>query len=143
MKKILLYLVLLILGVGVGGGAAVGTLRVLGPPPPKVAVEPVMGFVPAQKISAPLVLPDGRLAGYVSFDLSLEVPEDQVAAVTAKLPLLLHAINMRTFRTPLAAGPDGMLPDIEGLRRVIQASAPEALGKGVVKRVAITRAEPA
>ena len=143
MKKIILYLVMLVLGGAVGGGAAVATLRVLGPPAPPAPVEPVMAFVPAQKISAPMVLQDGRLAGYVSFDLDLEVPEDQVATVTLKLPLLLHAINMRTYRTPLAAGPAGMLPNIDGLRRVVQAAAPEAMGKGVVKRVAITRAEPA
>jgi hypothetical protein len=143
MKKIITLLILLVLGGGVGGGAAYATLRLLGPPAPARPVEPPLAFVPAQKVNAPLVLGDGRLAGYVSFDFGVQVPEDQVATVTTKLPLLLHAINMRTYRTPLATGPDGMLPDIEGLRRVVLAAAPEALGKGVVRRVAITRAEPA
>jgi hypothetical protein len=143
MKKIITLLILLILGGGVGGGAAYATFRLLGPPAPPAPVEPALAFVSAQKVNAPLVLGDGRLAGYVSFDFDVQVPEEDVATVTAKLPLLLHAINMRTYRTPLAAGPDGMLPDIEGLRRVVLAASPEALGKGVVRRVAITRAEPA
>ena len=143
MKKIIKLVVMLILGLGLGGGAAYATLRLLGPPAPAKPEEPALAFVKAEKLNAPLVLSDGRLAGYVSFDFDVQVPEEDVATVTAKLPLLLHAINMRTYRTPLAAGPDGMLPDIDGLRRVVLAAAPEALGKGVVRRVAITRAEPA
>jgi hypothetical protein len=143
MKKIIKLVVMLILGLGLGGGAAYATLRVLGPPAPAKPVEPTLAFVKAEKLNAPLVLNDGRLAGYVSFDFDVQVPEEEVAVVTAKLPLLLHAINMRTYRTPLATGPDGMLPDIEGLRRVVLAAAPEALGKNVVRKVAITRAEPA
>lgn len=143
MKKIIKLVVMLILGLGLGGGAAYATLRLLGPPAPAKPEEPALAFVKAEKMNAPLVLGDGRLAGYVSFDFDVQVPEEEVAVVTAKLPLLLHAINMRTYRTPLAAGPDGMLPDIDGLRRVVLAAAPEALGKNVVRKVAITRAEPA
>lgn len=143
MKKIIKLVVMLILGLGLGGGAAYATLRLLGPPAPAKPEEPALAFVKAEKLNAPLVLSDGRLAGYVSFDFDVQVPEEEVAVVTAKLPLLLHGINMRTYRTPLATGPDGMLPDIEGLRRVVLAAAPEALGKNVVRKVAITRAEPA
>ena len=143
MKKLLLPLGVLLAGVGVGGGAAVGARAVLGPAPKAAPrAEPTV-FVPVAKVLAPLVLPDGGLAGYVGFDAELEVRADAADAVTAKLPLLLHAINMRTYRTPLAAGRDGTLPSISGLHAVVAAAAPEAFGAGVVRRVAITRAEPA
>jgi hypothetical protein len=143
--KILRPLMVLVAGAGVGGGAAVATRLFIGPTDAKAhaaPADPASTFVKVEKVVAPLVLRDGNLSGYVAFDIELQVAPDQAAAVTAKLPLLLHAINMRTYRTPLAAGPDGMLPDIEGLRRVVMAAAPEALGPGVVRRAAITRAEP-
>jgi len=142
MKKLLLPLMLIVAGAGVGGGAAIAARAVLGPPGTTHAPVTETAFVPAAKITAPLVLGDGRLAGYVSFDAALEVPADQEASVTQRLPLLLHAINMRTYRTPLATGRDGLLPDISGLRAVTLAAAREAFGAHAVRRVAITRAEP-
>lgn len=143
MKRFFLLPVLLAAGLG-SGAAGAFALRMLQPPAAKAAPPaPVLAFVAVPKVLAPLVMADGRLAGYVSFDLGLEVEPDQVATVTQQLPMLLHAINMRTYRTPLAAGPDGLLPDVDGLRAVALAAAPEAFGRGVVRRVAITRAEPA
>ena len=143
MKKLFLPLILVVAGAGVGGGAAIGARAVLGPPDAKAKTHSVeTAFVPAPKITAPLVLADGRLAGYVSFDVALEVPADQEADITARLPLLFHAINMRTYRTPLATGRDGLLPDIGGLRAVTLSAAREAFGHDTVRRVAITRAEP-
>lgn len=126
-----------------GGGAAIATRALLGPgAAPRIAPSATV-FVPVTNVLAPLVLGDGRLAGYVGFDAELEVRADVSGSVTEKVPLLLHAINMRTYRTPLAAGRDGTLPDIAGLRAVIAAGAEEAFGVGVVRRIAITRAEPA
>lgn len=146
MKKILLPLGVLLAGAGVGSGAAFGTTMFVGQAPKEAghAAEPEeTGFVPASKVIAPLVLRDGRLAGYVAFDIELEVPADQVETVTARLPLLLHAINMRTYRTPMAAGPDGMLPDLGTFRALVLQAAPEAFGPGLVRKVAITQAVPA
>jgi hypothetical protein len=149
MKKILFLVVTLLLGLGVGGGAAYATMLLVGPKAPHVAsAETAEGdakqsFVPVDKVLAPLVTADGNLSGYVQFQLSLEVPEDKAEFVTARLPLLLHAINMRTYRTPLAAGPDGMLPNIEEFRKVVEAAAPEAFGSRLVKKVAVTQATPA
>jgi hypothetical protein len=146
MKKLLLPIALLPAGLGVGGGAAYATVTLLGPAKPGQAApaeEAEPAFVDAGKVLAPLVFADGRLSGYVQFQIQLEVPADKASAVTARLPLLLHAINMRTFRTPMAAGPDGLLPDVEAFRKVVMASAPEALGKGVLRRVAVTQALPA
>ena len=147
MKRIILIPVLVAAGLGTGGAGAFA-VRMLMPTSAAATaaahpVEPERAYVAVPHVLAPLVMADGRLAGYVSFDLGLEVETDDVAAVTLQLPMLLHAINMRTYRTPLAAGPDGLLPDVNGLRAVAMAAAPEAFGRGVVRRVAITRAEPA
>lgn len=146
MKKILLPLAVLVAGAGVGGGAAYGTRLLTGPAStatPSAAASVKTGFVDAPKIVAPLVLPDGRLSGYVSFDASLEVPLDEMDRVTERLPLLLDAINMQTYRTPMAAGPDGLLPDLATFRRVVDAAAAQAYGPGVVRFVAVTNAVPA
>jgi hypothetical protein len=146
MKKILFLLFILLTGLGLGGGAAYATVMLLGPKAPADRatygeVEP--SFVDAGKILAPLVFADGRLSGYVQFQVQLEIPADKAEFVTARLPLLLHAINMRTYRTPMAAGPDGLIPDLETFRKVVMAAAPEAFGAGVLRKVAVTQANPA
>lgn len=147
MKKFLLPLGVLLAGTGVGGAAAYGTSMVVGAPSAaKAAPAPEakeMAFVPATDVIAPLVTEEGRLAGYVQFEMQLEVGTDKVDYVTARLPLLLHAINMRTYKTPMAAGPDGLLPDLEAFRAIVMAAAPEAFGANVVKAAAITQAVPA
>ncbi len=146
MKKLLFTLVIIAAGLGLGGAAAFGTLLLLGPRPAGAlakAPEEDPAFVAVDKILAPLVFADGRLAGYTQFQIQLEVPKDQLAFVNARLPLLLHAINMRTFRTPLAAGPDGQLPNVEEFRKLVMSVAPEAFGAGMVRKVAITQAVPA
>lgn len=147
MKKFLLPLGVLLAGSGVGGGAAYATRMFVGAPaaaketPAPEAKD--LAFVPATNVMAPLVTGDGRLAGYVQFEVQLEVAADKVDFVTARLPLLLHAINMRTYKTPMAAGPDGMLPDLSTFRAIVMAAAPEAFGQHVVKTTAITQAVPA
>ena len=146
MKKILFLLVVLLAGLGLGGGAAYATVMLLGPRPQASAVhaeETDKTFVDAGKILAPLVFADGRLSGYVQFQIQLEVPADKAEFVTARMPLLLHAINMRTYRTPMAAGPDGLIPDLETFRKIVMSAAPEAFGAGVLRKVAVTQANPA
>ncbi|MBQ1496843.1 MAG: hypothetical protein IIZ38_00870 [Sphingomonas sp.] len=149
MKKILFLAIVLLSGLGLGGAAAFGTLLVLGPRPAHAAAAPApadveTAFVQVDKLLAPLVSPDdGRLTGYVQFQFNLEVPKDKSSEVTKRLPLLLHAINMRTFKTPMAAGKDGLLPSLEQFRKIVEAAAPEAFGAGVVRKVAITQATPA
>lgn len=140
MKRFLSILTLLILGLAVGGGAAFATAQLLGPRAQGTAEG---AFVPTGPVLAPLVLEDGRLSGYVSFEVQLEVPSDKVEFVTARMPWLLHAINLRAFRSPLASGRDGMLPNVEEFRKLVMTAAPEAFGKDVVRRAAITQANPA
>lgn len=151
MKKILFLIVVLLAGIGTGGGAAYATVQLfgLGARPAAQAAAPApektvpTQFVPTGKILAPLVFGDGRLAGYVSFEVQIEVEEGQADFIKARLPLLLHAINMRTYRTPMAAGPDGMLPNLETFRKVVMAAAAEAFGPKVVRKAAVTSATPA
>ena len=134
----------LIAGIAVGGGAAFGTDLIM----QRAAAAPATAdelpiFVATGPILSPLVFPDGRLAGYVSVEAQLQVSPDQAAFVTDRLPLLLHAVNMRTFRTPMSSGPDGMLTDLGVFRQVLTTACTEAFGPGVIKIVAITKAVPA
>ncbi|MBP6030894.1 MAG: hypothetical protein KA533_05640 [Sphingobium sp.] len=145
MKKLLLLLILLLLGLSAGAGAAYGIARWLGPPPPKAATKPTEAdtlFVPGGTILAPIVASDGRLSGYANFEVQLEVMADREAEVTGKLPLLLHAINLRTWNTPMASGPDHILPDLRVFARIVQTAADEALGHGAVMRVIVMGAKP-
>ncbi|MBU3078639.1 hypothetical protein [Sphingomonas quercus] len=143
MKKILLAIAALLLGTGLGGGAAFGTSKLLGGKPLHKPAEPEPVFVPTSTILAPLVAEDGKLSGYAQFEVQLQVAATRVDQVTQRMPLLLNAINMRTYRSPMAVGPDGMVPDLELFRSIVMDAANEALGKGVVRRVAVTQAQPA
>lgn len=146
MKTLVTLLMLLILGLALGGGAAFGVAQLLGPPPPSGAEaheEAHTIFVSAGTILAPVVAADGRLSGYANFDVQLEVDAEKEAEVTEKLPLLLNAINLRTWSTPLAAGPDHILPDLRAFARVVDAAAQEIFGKKMVRRVIVMGARPA
>ncbi|GAB5349275.1 hypothetical protein [Alteriqipengyuania sp. 357] len=146
-KKIIMPIALLAGGVGIGSGAAYATAMVLGSAEGGGAGGSEAGpttLVKVEDVIAPLVLPDGqRLAGYVSFQLALQVPEDKADEVSAHIPLLLHEINMRTYRTPMASGPDGTLPTLEVFRQIVQEAADIAFEKGTVSAVAISGARPA
>lgn len=146
MKPLLLFPILLVGGAGVGGGTAFAVRALLptgAEAPAQKAAAPETVFTSAGKILAPLVSGDGRLSGYYLFDVQLETDEADVAFVTARLPLLLNAINMRTFRAPMASGPDGMLPNLDVFRRIVLESATEAFGPNHVRRVVVTQAAPA
>jgi hypothetical protein len=139
-KKMIMPIALLLGGAGVGGGAAFATNMLLGPAPEGDAAHSAKAvpttLVEVDNVLAPLVLPDGqRLAGYVSFTLALQVPEDQAEDVTARLPLLRHEINMRTYRKPMAT--------LEVFRDIVQEAADVAFDKGTVSTVAIASATPA
>ncbi|RZM33055.1 MAG: hypothetical protein EOP67_24400 [Sphingomonas sp.] len=146
MGKILFPLIILLLGAGVGAASGFGVRYAFGPPSAAAKAAPAKvktTLVPLPRMTAPLVLPDGRLSGYAAFEEQLEVSTEDAARVTAELPYLQHAINMRTYRIPLAAGRDGALPNINVFRRVTLDAATEAFGRGVVRRVAVTQAVPA
>jgi len=147
MKRIFFFLLILLGGVATGGAAAFGVGLVLPASEPHAQPEKAASnddgekpeFVPAE-VLLPLVDGDGQLAGYATVKLELRVATGSGEQVKERLPLLLDAINLRTFRTPLAAGPDGRLPDLAGFRQLVQAAADRSLGKGTVRQVAITEA---
>lgn len=148
MKKILFFLLLMLAGVGTGGGAAYGVAHFMGPPPARQAhelpeEEPVnTAFVPAGTILAPIIAEDGGLSGYANFDVQLEVPKDKADEVAARLPLLLHAVNLRAWKTPMASGPHHMLPELATFAKMVEAAANDSLGKGEVIRAVVTAARP-
>lgn len=150
MKKILLPLILLLLGLGLGGGAAFGVSQIMGSPPAPgehgeghmEEEEVETTFVPAGTILAPIVAQDGALSGYANFEVQLEVAVDKADDVTAKLPLLLHAINLRAFQTPMAAGPHYILPDLKIFAKMVEQAADESLGKGEVIHAMVISAKP-
>ncbi len=146
MKSFVLYPIILVAGLGVGGGAAYAVHILIPGEPGKPAAEPApvdTTFTPAGKVLAPLVFVDGRLSGYVTFEVQLETTSADVAFITPRLPLLLNAINMRTFRAPMASGPDGMLPNLSVFQKLVLDASNEAFGRNIVRRVVITQASPA
>ncbi|WP_242148641.1 hypothetical protein [Sphingomonas sp. BAUL-RG-20F-R05-02] len=145
MKKILIPLLMVIGGIVFGAGGGYAAMLFLKPQAAhaKGAAPVATVFVPAGKILAPIVASDGKLSGYANFDVSLEVLQDKSAEVTEKLPLFLNAVNMRTYRSPMASGPQGVLPDLKVFETVLMAAAGEALAKDGVKRAIVTAAAPA
>lgn len=143
MKKALAIPLLAIAGIALGGGTAFGVQQLVPPPAKPTHPKIVTAFVPTGKLLAPLVSADGRLTGYVTFELQLETEEKEVDYVTKRLPLLLDAVNLRTFRTPMATGPDGVLPDLAVLQKLVLEASASAYGPKVVRRVVVMQAAPA
>lgn len=141
-KPILLMAVVGLLA-GSGGGAAVSLMLPASPP----AAEPVAAgdakFVTLGALLLPLTLPDGRFTGYFRVEAQLEVAAEDVDGVTARLPLVIHGVNLSAYARPLATGADGRLPDAAAIRTIVAAEAAKVLGKGVVRSVALTSLAPA
>jgi hypothetical protein len=100
-------------------------------------------FVPAGTILLPLVLPNGRLSGYVNITTQIEVTLAAQEKVRSDMPLLLDAINMRAYRTPLAAGADGQLPRVEAFRKLVLDAAIATFGREGVRRAVVMQVQPA
>lgn len=140
MKKLLGSALALTLGLGVGGGSAYAVGYIWSNH--EQWAEPSLEFVAAGPILAPLVFADGRLSSYASFDVELEVPSEETERVKTMLPVLLNAVNLRTYRAPMASGPDGLVPNLEAFRAVVAEAAAETYGAELVRRVAVTQAKP-
>lgn len=141
-----LFPIFLLIGGGTAGAAGgYGVLTLLGKP--SAAAQPVKTeatlFVPTGSILAPIVASDGHLSGYGRFEVQLEVSQSTEAEVTAKLPLFLHAVNLRTYKSPMASGPDDLMPELTLFRTILMQAAHETWGEGVVRNAAITAAAPA
>lgn len=142
LKKILLAAVAVVLGAGLGGAAAFGTGKVLGGKPLIARAVPPPVFVSTGTILAPLVGTNGRLVGYTSFEVQLEVTGGRADAVRQRMPIMLNAVNMRTYRAPMASGPDGQVPGLDVFRQIVMDAANETYGPGVVSRAAVVQAAP-
>lgn len=140
MKKLMGGLIALVLGSGVGGAGAYGA-AFFGTAA-NASASRATEYVPTGTVLAPLTFADGRLSGYVSFEVQIEVPRGEGEDAKARLPLLLNAVNMRTYRTPLASGPDGLIPGLDAFRRVVMDAATETYGRGYVRGVVVTQASP-
>jgi hypothetical protein len=64
-------------------------------------------------------------------------------ALKKRLPLLLDAVNIRTCRTPMASGLDGLVPGVDTFRHVLVDAAIQTFGKGTIRRVVVAQATPA
>ncbi len=141
MRKILFLLEVPLLGLGVGAAGAFATQLALDMRENTARQNSVL--VPTGTILAPLVFPDGRLAGYVNFEAQVEIQSDHFDDVRQHMPLLLDAVNMRTYRAPLASGRDGLIPGVDAFRKVLFDAAVATFGKKVVRRAVVTQAMPA
>ncbi|USI71995.1 hypothetical protein [Sphingomonas morindae] len=138
-KLLMLIPAMLIAGMLLGGGSAY-TLAALLQGRPVLRLDSPNVFVATGTINAPLVSRDGQLLGYVAFDAQLEIPGIEEKRVRANLPLLLDAVNLRTFKAPIAGGRDGLLPDLAVFRAVVRDASRQVYGPSLVSRVVITQA---
>lgn len=139
-------LLLLTLGLlsGAAGGAGMTFLLPAGEAAPRAAVTAGDGrFVTIGALLVPILVDDRQLTAYATVEAQLEVGEADEEGVTARLPLVIHAVNVQLYGTPLASGPDGRLPDAAVLRKVFAEESQRVLGPGVVRSVALTRIAPA
>lgn len=150
MNKAILIPAVMLAGAATGAASSWGVTQLHGSAGPtearaQAALPPAedMTFVTTGAILIPVTLSDGSLTAYVTIECSLQVGSDQAEGVQARIPLLIHAINMRAFRAPLATGPDQRVPDLQRYRAIVEASAKEVLGSGIVQRIAITKVQAA
>ena len=142
-KRIGIMAGLLVLGVLVGAGSAFAVVRLF-PEQFKIgsARHGPTEFVTVDPLLVPLVFRDGKLAGYITIQCDLEVAKGKGEEAKSRMVLFMNADDMRTFAKPLAAGPDGQLPDLKSLQKLLQEAADVAYGKGYVRRAMVSRANP-
>lgn len=146
MRQILTIILCLLAGIGIGGGGtyAYALNFGLGGKPATNRTDPAGDnkVLAPFKIRAPITFEDGTLATYAVFKVQLVVKAEAAEKAETNEAMVLNAINMRTYKTPLIKGPDGQLPDVETFRKVISEAGSEALGKGVIANILITDVQP-
>lgn len=146
MKQLLIVVLALLLGAG--GGAA--GMHFLGPAgqqaeKPAASAAPLpeeSEILPPFKVRAPIVFSDGNLSTYARFSVQLVVRAETAEQAGEMQPLVINAINMRTFQAPLAQSPDGQIPSVQAFRDIVLASAQEVLGRSNVSKALVTDIEP-
>ena len=139
-----------IAGLFVGSVAAAGVQYSVGATVPAALAKEradrpqAMEYVDLGKVTVPVVDSDGDLVRYVTINASLEVPKGAGDATKSKLPVVLHEINMATWKSALSSGPDGELVDTNAVERIFESAAKQVYGKDVpVNRVLLTSTVPA
>lgn len=149
-KRLVVQLVLLVSGILTGMVSAAAYFILTGAyPVPSVASAPAPEeeklppeFVPLNRLTVPLVTPEGGLSGYVNLDLKLEVQGGEEEFVKARLPLVRHAINQTLSQTSVANPSNPLLLDFDVAERVLRDTANESLGKPVILSAKITTVLP-
>lgn len=109
--------------------------RPKGPPAPPV-------FIDINRLTIPLVSPEGALSRYMSLDMKFEVSADDVDFVKARIPMMRHAINETLSRTSIADKNNPQLLDYATAQKVLRDAANRALTREAVRSVQITTALP-
>jgi hypothetical protein len=144
MNRSLFLVATVVVGIVLGGATGWAASQFLVPmlkPVSKPAQEPT-AFLEMPRMLGPIVDQEGRLMGYNQFIVHVEIQTKSDEDLKQWVPLLQDAINMRTFRTPMAVGTDGQRPNLDMLRQMVRAAAEEVLGKKEVRRILITESQP-
>jgi len=149
----LMPMLLAVVGLAVGAAGASGYFLFLAPPPapgetgaekPKKPKGPPAPpeFVDINRLTVPLVAPDGTLSGYMTLDLKFEVAPEDAAFVKARIPMMRHAINEALSRTSVADPKNPLQLDYARGAQVLHEAVNRALGREAVRSVQITTALP-
>ncbi|HEY4546633.1 MAG TPA: flagellar basal body-associated FliL family protein [Pedomonas sp.] len=99
-------------------------------------------FVEINRLTVPLINPEGSLSGYMNLDLKFEVKVEDVEFVKARIPMMRHAINETLSRTSVADKGNPLLLDYPAAQRVLRDAVNGTLGRDAVRTVQITTALP-
>ena len=143
MKPFVIPAICLIVGLAVGAGGMFIYNGQFGgasePAPTAPSTLPDESTVlPPFKVRAPIVTSDGTLATYAVFTVQLAVAKDAAESAPEQVPMILNAINMRTYETPLAKGVDGKMPSLRHFHDLVSAAAKPILGQSVLAKVMVT-----
>jgi len=99
-------------------------------------------FVDINRLTVPLVAPDGTLSGYMNLDLKFEVKPGELEFVKARVPMMRHAINEALSRTTIADPKNPLQLDYAQGAQVLREAVNRALEREAVRSVQITTALP-
>jgi flagellar protein FliL len=150
-KMLLFAGVALVLGLGFGGGGAAFYFMKMVPPADAHAqaakkeeedsqAPPI--YVEIDRLTVPLLEPDGTINGFLSLDMTLEVKEKNADFVKNRQPMIRHAINELLSTTSIRAPGKSASIDYPKAGQLLKDAANKALGEPMIERVDIVSALP-